>query len=180
VTDKLNQNEEADDSQADNRDIAEVKNPEQSTESTDRITELENLVVEKEERLVKTNERIAELEQAIADKDGEINALKGKEAELGEKLTTTENFLADAVSSYRGIVIKTNQNVPEELIGGNNIEAVDESLEKAKVLVDKVRQGLENEVSLSRIPSGAPERTSPDLSGFSPREKIQQAMNTKR
>jgi uncharacterized coiled-coil protein SlyX len=180
VTDNLNQNEEADDSQPGNRDIAEVRNPEQVTESTDRITELENLVVEKEERLIKTNERIAELEQAIAEKDGEINNLKEKEAELGEKLTTIENFLADAVSSYRGIVIKANQNVPEELIGGNTIEAVDESLAKAKVLVDKVRQGLENEVLLSRIPSGAPERTPPDLSGLSPREKIKQAISTNR
>ncbi len=178
MTDKINQNEDSNDSYPDNRDMAGVENPERSIESTDRITELENLVVEKEERLVKTNTRITELEQVIVEKDGEITSLKEKEAGLGEKLTITENFLVDAVSNYKNIVIKTNPGIPEELIGGDTIEAVDESLEKAKVLVDKVRQGLENEVMLSKIPSGAPERNSPDLSGLSPREKIQQAMST--
>ncbi len=180
MTDKINQNEDSNDSYPDNQDMARVENLERSTESTDRIMELENLVAEKEERLAKTNARIAELEQVIVEKDEEITNLKEKEAGISEKLTTTEKVLVEAISSYKDIVLRANPNVPEELVGGDTIEAVDESLKRAKVLVDKVRQGLENEVLLSRIPSGAPERTSPDFSGLSPREKIKQAMSTNR
>ena len=45
-----------------------------------------------------------------------------------------------------------------------------------KALVTKVKQGLEIEISLARVPAGAPERTLPDLSALSPREKIQYAI----
>ena len=49
-------------------------------------------------------------------------------------------------------------------------------VEKAKALVSRVKQGVEAEVSLAKVPAGAPERTLPDLSALSPREKIQYAI----
>jgi hypothetical protein len=60
----------------------------------------------------------------------------------------------------------------EELISGDTIEAVNESLEKAKNLIGRVRQGIETEISRARVPAGAPERRPPDLSALSPSEKI--------
>jgi len=73
-------------------------------------------------------------------------------------------------------VVQSNPDVVEELIGGETIESINKSLDKAKVLVSKVRQGIEAEISMMKIPAGAPERTSPDLSAMSPREKIQYAI----
>ena len=68
----------------------------------------------------------------------------------------------------------------EELISGDTIESINESLDKAKGLINRVRQGLETEISLGRVPAGAPERRPPDLSALSPREKIQYAIGGKR
>ncbi len=119
---------------------------------------------------------VAELEQVIANKDTEIATMKQAKGELEERLKTLSNSLGEAVASYRTMVVKANPEVIEELIGGDTIEAINESLKKAKTLVSKVRQLLEAEISLAKVPAGAPERTSPDISALSPREKIQYAI----
>lgn len=131
-----------------------------------RITELEGLVAQKDEELTKANARITELEQAVAESD--------------EKLTTINNSLAEAVASYKATVVQANPEVLEELIIGDTIESINESLKKAKTLISRVRQGLEVEISVAKIPAGAPQRTPPDLSALSPREKIQYAIGGKK
>lgn len=114
--------------------------------------ELDSLVAQKEEELAKANARIAELEQAVA----------------------------EAVASYRAMVVQANPEVLEELITGDTIEAINNSLNKAKALISRVRQRLESEISTAKVPAGAPQRTPPDLSALSPREKIQYAIGGKR
>ena len=130
-----------------------------------RITELETAVAEKDERLSLANAGINELERAVT----------GAE----EKLTELNNTLSQTVSSYRALVIKSNPGV-EELISGDTIEAIDESLEKAKALIGRVRQGLEAEMAATKVPAGAPQRAPTDLGALSPREKIQYAIGGKR
>ena len=90
------------------------------------------------------------------------------------------NSLTEAVASYRGLVIESHPEVLEELVAGDGIESINESLEKAQDLVSRVKQGLETEITLAKIPAGAPERTSPDLSSLSSREKIQYALGGKK
>jgi len=126
------------------------------------ITELEGLVAQKEEELTKANARITEFEQAVT--------------EAEEKLTTINNSLAEAVASYKTMVVQANPEVLEELVTGDTIESINDSLKKAKTLITRVRQGLEVEISAAKIPAGAPQRTPPDLSALSPREKIQYAI----
>ena len=84
------------------------------------------------------------------------------------------------MAGYKSMVVQANPEIVEELINGDTVESINDSLEKAKVLVNKVRQGIETEVSLAKVPAGAPERTSPDLSTLSAREKIQYAIGGKR
>jgi len=129
------------------------------------ITELEGLVAQKEEELTEANARITELEQAVA--EGE------------EKLTTINNSLTEAVSSYKAMVARANPEVLDELVTGDTIESINDSLNKAKTLIGRVREGLEVEISAAKIPAGAPQRTPPDLSALSPREKIQYAIGDK-
>jgi len=155
TNDELNQNQKPD---------PEEEKPEES-EAT-KIVELERLLAEKDEKLVQTDARIAELEQAIA--------------ELSEKFKAASDSLVEAVDSYKATVVQANSEVPEELINGDSIESIDASLEKAKTLIGRVRQGLEAEISAAKIPMGAPQRTPPDLSGLSPREKIQFAIGGKK
>lgn len=130
-----------------------------------KLTELEGLLAQKDEELAKANDRIAELEQAVVESEA--------------KLTTTSDSLAEAVAGYRALVVESHPEVLEELISGDTVGSINESLSKAKALVGKVRQGLEAEITLARVPAGAPERSSPDLSALSPREKIQYALGGK-
>jgi len=130
------------------------------------ISEPESLVAQKEEELAEANGRIAELEQAVA----------GTE----EKLTTINNSLTEAVASYKAMVVQANPEVLEELVTGDTIESINDSLKQAKTLIGRVRQGLEVEISAAKIPAGAPQRTPLDLSSLSPREKIRYAIGGKK
>ena len=180
MADEVNQKENSPESQSGDQNPLEVEELGQSAVSEAGVAELESLIAQKDEELARANARLIELEQAVASKDSDIASLKQSKAELEERLTTLSNSLAEAVDNYKTTVIQANPEVFEELITGDTIESINESLSKAKDLVSKVRQGLETEISLAKVPAGAPERTSPDLSALSPREKIQYAIGGKR
>jgi len=131
-----------------------------------RVAELEGLVAEKDEELSQANTRIAELEQAVADSSN--------------KLSKVNENLNLAISSYKALVVQSNLDVPEELIAGDSIEAVNNSLTSARELISKVRSGIEAEISSAKVPAGAPQRAPIDLSALSPREKIQYAIGGKK
>jgi len=160
----------------------EDQNPpgvEKPGQSENRIAELENLVAQKDEELAKANTRIIELEQTVANLNSEVVTLKQTAAESEEKLATINQSLTEAVAGYKDLVTQSNPEVPEELITGDTIEAISESLEKATTLISKVRQELEAEITAGKVPAGAPIRTPPDLSALSPREKINYAIGGK-
>ena len=145
--------------------------------------ELEGLRQEKEEfihTLESKNAAIAELEQAVNSKDSEIAILKQSIADSEQRLAEINATLAQAIASYKGLVMQTNPEIPVELLAGDTIEVINESLQNARALVDKVRQGIEAEISKTRVPAGAPQRAPLDLSVLSPREKIQYAIGGKK
>jgi len=141
--------------------------------------ELEKLEQEKAtltSELPSRDSRVSELEQAVASKDSDIITLKQTMAELEEKLGSVNKSLNQTVLSYKALAIRSNPGVLEELITGDTIKAIDESLEKAKTLIGRVREELETEMAAVKVPAGAPQRTPLDLSALSPREKIQYAI----
>lgn len=140
------------------------------------IAELESRLTQKDGELARSNARLIELEQAVASRDNEMATLNQSRVELEERLATVGNSLSEAVASYKALLVRANPEIIGELIIGDSIESIDDSLNQAKTLVSKVRQGVEAEILLARVPAGAPERTSPDLSALSPREKIQYAI----
>lgn len=142
-------------------------------ESATRVAELEQLVASKERELALKDLRISELEQAVASRDSQLAALNQSLAEL-------ESRLSQAVEAYRALVVKANPAVPAELISGDSVEEIDQSLASARVLVDRVRQELEVEIAAAKIPAGAPLRTPLDFSALSPKEKIQYAIGERR
>ncbi len=176
MADEVNQKENPPELQPGDQSPPEVEESGQGTVSEVGVVEPESLVAQEDEELTKANTRLIELEQAIASRDSEIDTLRQAKAELEEKLTITGNSLAEAVASYKTMVVQANPEVLEELISGDTIGSINESLSRAKTLISKVRQGVEAEISLSRVPACAPERTVPDLSALSPREKIQYAI----
>ncbi len=141
--------------------------------------EIERLKQDKEAltRELKTRDAaIIRFEQTLAGKDSEIVALKQALDEAERKLVDLGKALAQAVASYKALVVQDNPGVLAELITGDTVEEVNESLKNAQALVDRVRQEMEAEASKTRIPAGAPQRVPLDLSALSPREKIQYAI----
>ena len=124
-----------------------------------RVLELEGLVAQRDEEVAQANARVSELEQAV---DG------------------LDSKLAEAVSSYRSLAVETNPTVLGELITGDTVEDINASLEKAKTLVSRVKEGLEAEIASARVPAGAPERAPINLEALSPREKIEYAIGGRR
>lgn len=116
------------------------------------------------------------LEQTIGERDSEIFTLKQGTVESVEKVTSLQESLNLAVSAYKTAVAQANPAAPGELITGDTIEAVDQSLESAKSLVSTVRASIEAEIASGKVPAGAPPRIPPDLESLSPREKIQYAI----
>ena len=157
------------------------------TELESTRTELEGVKAEKETLVSEKDTLAAELEakaatvtmleQTVGEKDGEIATLKQTVVEVDDKFTSLNDSLSQAVSAYKTAVAQANPTIPGELITGDTIEAVDQSLESAKSLVSAVRASIEAEIAAGKVPAGAPARTPPDLSALSPREKIQYAIS---
>jgi hypothetical protein len=107
-------------------------------------------------------ERITTLETDLAARTGEINELK----ELNKL----------AVEDYRKLVLQTNPLFTPDIIEGDTIDAVKASVEKAGVLVSKVKEGLEAQAAalsqLNTVPAGAPARGHINTEGLSAKEKI--------
>ena len=120
---------------------------------------------------------ITELEQTVAARDSEIVTFKQGVVESADKFTSLQESLSQAVSTYKTAVAQANPGVPGELITGDTIASIDQSLESAKTLVAQVRTTIEAEIAAGKVPAGAPARTPPDLSALSPREKIQYAIS---
>lgn len=120
--------------------------------------------------------RTAQLEQKLAGKDAEITALNQSLDEARHALDELGKELSKAVAAYKGLVIQANPGVLPELITGETIEAVDESLKQALALMERVRREMEAEAAKTRIPAGSPPRAPLDLSALSAREKIQYAI----
>ncbi len=159
--------------------MATEKERETTTEETSGGDEAESLKQENERLAGEVESRdatIMKLEQALSGKDGEIADLKQALDEAKQALDELGKALPQAIAAYKEMVVEANPGVLAELITGETIEEVNESLKNARALMEKVRQEIESEAAKTRVPAGAPQRTQPDFSGLSAREKIQYAI----
>jgi predicted nucleic acid-binding Zn-ribbon protein len=119
---------------------------------------------------------IAELEKAAAEKDKETVALKQSLEESARQLEETRNSSQQALAAYKELAVQANPGLVAEMIKGESIAAIDESIKNARALVERVKQEMAAESARVRVPAGAPQRMPPDLSALSPREKIKYGM----
>jgi len=180
VVDEVNHEEDSLECQSGETDSIETEEPQGDDVQSVGADDLEALLAQKDEELARVNTRVVELEGAVLGRDSDIASLQQFMVELEEKLAATNDSLVEAVTSYREMIVQANPDIVEELISGDTIGLLNESLEKARSLIGRVRQGLETEIALARVPAGSPERRPPDLSALSPREKIQYAIGGKR
>ena len=109
--------------------------------------------------------RIAQLEAALGEVESAVQSRV-------EEIEGVNARLAQAVELYRASVLAAEPDVPEDMVQGATVEAVQESLERARQMVAQVRGRLEAQASTERTPLGAPARSAPDLSALSPQDKI--------
>lgn len=138
-----------------------------------RIEQLEGLLEKKETELKVRDTRLSEVEAKVAEME---QAVAGKD----NQLTTLGQAMIGAVARYKALVVQANPDIPGEMISGDSIEALDSSLESARVLVKRVRESIEGEIASGRVPVGSPARVLSDTSALSPREKIQYAFGGKK
>ena len=154
------------------------------------MSEDEVEVSEMEERLLEAQAEVERLQAMAADREAraahleEVSAGLRREARstasaAGERLTALEEQsaglqegLRSAAGRYRELALASNPELPVEMVAGETVEEVEASLEAARQTVARVRQHLESQAEAGRVPTGAPPRSPPDLSGLSAQEKI--------
>lgn len=117
-------------------------------------------------------DHIAELE-TLLDRERVASAAAQDALEAaGKELTSLRVSRTEAVNAFREALRMAHPELPPDLIRGETVQELDESVAGAQALVDKVRAALERERTASRVPAGAPVDSGPDLSGLSARDKI--------
>ena len=108
---------------------------------------------------------LAQAEPALASQTAQTEALQAA-------LTLAEEQGAAAARRYREAVLAHEPQLPADLVGGETVDAIDESVLRARQTVEQVRQHMEQQAQAQRVPTGAPVRTGVDVSGLSSAEKI--------
>jgi len=156
----------------------ETKETQEIPENPNEVSTPEDLEAIKAE-LEKEKKAKAAAEAALAEKDARIVKLEASlsEARQGSEATAAElaqvkEANAQAMAKYLDAVRLANPTIPEDIIAGDTIEAIDASVEKAQSIASAVRQSLGAEAKEARVPAGAPPRGEISLEGLTPREKI--------
>jgi uncharacterized coiled-coil protein SlyX len=120
--------------------------------------------------------KVAALEAEVETKAGIITGLEDQLARLSSDYEGARAAYAYAVEDFKKLVLQTNPLFTPDIIGGNTMDELKSSVEKANFLVAKIKTQMqaksESESESSRVPAGAPARTGPDVSAMSTREKI--------
>ena len=128
-------------------------------------------------------DRVAELESELETKAGVITGLEDQLAkanaahsDLVEEFEGAKAAYAYAVEDFKKLAIASNPLIPQEAIYGGSIEEIKASLDRANKLVANVQsflqEGLSKQAQADQVPAGAPQRTGPDVSAMSTKEKI--------
>ena len=144
-------------------------------------TELEGIKAEKETFTSELEAKVASittLEQSVATLTAEKETLGSSvRAETQQVVKDLTDSYTLAVSAYKKALAQANPGVPLDMLTGDTIDTVDQSLVGAQALVEQVRASITAEINAGKVPAGAPARTPPDLSAMSAREKIAYAVN---
>jgi len=117
-------------------------------------------------------EKVAALESQVEAKAGVITGLEGQLASLNHDFEGAGAAYVNAVEDYKKLAASSNPLIPSEAISGATIEEVKDSLGRALKLVASVQESLSKQTQASQVPAGAPQRTGPDVSAMSTKEKI--------
>ncbi len=155
----------------------EKKEPQETPENANNVPEPDDLEAIsgqlEEERQAK-----AAVEATLAERDTRIAEL---ETQLNEAATARESFASQlydaneahtqAVAKYLEAVKAANPAIPQDVITGESIEAIDASVQQATAIAEAVKANLATEAKNVKVPAGAPSRAV-NIDGLDPRDKI--------
>lgn len=159
---------------------SETKTPQSETKTPASETEQaggEKAVTLTEDKYNQLTARVASLTASLAAKDSALTeAKKTLDAQAADIASLSTGNQA-AVAAFRRLAVSSNPVFTDELITGSTIEEVEASMQRVNDLAAGIKTRLEAELKETVIPAGAPERSGPDTSGLSPREKIKAGLN---
>ncbi len=129
------------------------------------------------EQVLEAHDALARLQETVAQRDSEVVVLREAAEAARSESNSLSGSLAEAVGAYRDLIVRPG--LPPDLVTGGTIAEINESAEKARALVEQVRQDVAAENARQQVPAGAPPRTIPDVSALSAREKIRFALGAK-
>ena len=130
-----------------------------------------------QEELVTLKKEKETLTGSLSSKDAEMAVLRQDITGLKSQVTSITESLNQAVTGYRTLAARAYPEAPAELIVGETIEAINEAVKIAGIVVNKVREKIETSRAQVKVPPGAPGRTPPDFSSLTPRDKIRQGIS---
>jgi predicted nuclease with TOPRIM domain len=149
---------------------------EATKELTDKVATLEAELATKTGEFETIQGQLTTIQGQLAEATAAHSKLTAAHSELVEEFEGAKAAYAYAVDDYKKLVLASNPLFTPDIIGGDTIEAVKASVDKANALVGKVKEGLEAQAKalagLAVVPAGAPERKGVDTSSLSTKEKI--------
>lgn len=145
---------------------------EQLAEAQAENERLQATVADREARALHLDELNGQLREQLAAAQTDLSAVQTEKNDLHARLQA-------AVGKYREALLTAAPEVFEEMVTGESIEEVDAAMEQARQTVLQVRERLESQAQVGRVPTGSPPRSAPDLSALSPIEKIRLGLSQK-
>jgi hypothetical protein len=112
-----------------------------------------------------THARLAQMEAALTNARAVEDSLKRELVEARDRERT-------ATLKYKDAILATEPWLPADMVAGDTLMEIDESLAQARRTVAQVRQQIDEQAQAGRVPAGAPPRRAPDTATLSPLEKI--------
>jgi chromosome segregation ATPase len=142
------------------------------TEARAELDALRATAADREARAAHLESQLAGLREELSRANEEGEARAQELAAATERETALDAQVRSAAGRYRELLLQHAPELPEELVAGESVEAIEKSLSRARETVAKVRGHLESQALAARVPVGAPPRSAPHHSALSTEEKI--------
>jgi len=166
---------------------------EQVGEARAEVERLQMAAADSEARALQLEEVNGEMRGRLETVEGELaverhrldelgGQLAGSQAELAATQEETQELhtrLQAAAGKYREVLLAAAPDLPEEMVAGDSIEELEASAERVRQTVRQVRDRMESQAQVGRVPTGSPPRGAPDFSALSPIEKIRLGLGRK-
>ena len=136
------------------------------------LEELRAMAADREARAAHLEGQLSQLREELSQAKSETQAREGDLAGLRQQAEALQAQVRSSAERYREVTLQQSPELPAELVAGETVEEIDQTLQQARETVSKVRGHLESQAQAGRVPVGAPPRSGPDLSALSTEEKI--------